>query len=577
MLRINANIIKFRIMKKNAILAKSIYTCCFCLLYLIPYLSIAQSKLTIRTHINCGAEFLSKSPTGSNQMPPPCAEITTCHMPEIRDGYLYESSQAIKIIRTKVRIIRETNGTNPAVTKQQVAMQMHHLNLDYAPYGIQFTYIIDYIDDSSIRTITGSNVSILIAKVTALMAKYVSEEDKYCNIFVGTAPLSLGIHPWFPQQGNHGIFMSENLQFYPRNNRSSLTHEMGHVLGLLHTFVGYSEIFCTNPCAENMVQNGDLTGDFCSDTPPQDQSFTAGFTPTIETCNNIPFDSIPHINYMSYSDNKLEFTPQQVARMHCYLESFENRSSWIDDTNPDIPYIYEDDFGYSFIEEEMNPSTDWVDIISKGVSVNGLLDDNAIGPFNLDFDLSFYGKSYNKIYIASNGYVSFSRININAATAIFPSIPTQDNKNGFIAPFMADLNFTGNGNKGKVFFWTNRSDSLVVTYQNVPFFANGIAYSGDNTFQMIYSSTNNQITYQYLNMDDYYGSSSTPTPSTIGIESPDGKIGLEINNYRIPRNNTRIKIGEGLRINTSVENIKASTQFRVYPNPANDFINISLV
>jgi hypothetical protein len=393
-----------------------------------------------------------------------CALVTPCHDPDIRDAYHYNASDPYLVVKTRVNVIRETDGTNPAASESEVRMQMHHLNLNFAPYGIQFTYELEYIDDSNIRTVSA------LDEIVNLMADNATQTDDYCNIFVGSGPASLAFYPWLPE-GENGIFMNAGLQFYPGNNRSSLTHEMGHALGLYHTFTGYNEVPCASDCAENMSSMGDTVGDFCSDTPPQEFSFGYGFTQTIDDCTGQLFSGISHINFMSYSDNKIAFTPQQVSRMHCYLNADPNRTGWLDESNPEIPYVYSDDFGYSFTVEENIDSSQWINITGNGIEITGLLDDNVVGPIELGFSVEFYGLEYNQIYIGSNGYISFSPRQINAP---MPAIPTVDGLEGFLAPLLTDFNFSGNNNNAKVYFFTNMADNAVVTFENVPFYSPGL-------------------------------------------------------------------------------------------------------
>lgn len=512
-----------------------------------------------------------------------CTPNHICDEATIRDGYTYDGSQPIKIVKTKARIVRDDNGLNPAATDRAVALEYHHLNKDFAQYGIQFTYFIEYVDDTDMLEIADGN------ELGTLFFTYATETNQYCNVFF-TDYLPNISAAWFPWQtvggqpiGQLGVLMSTLAQVYPWNMRSTFTHEMGHMLGLEHVFRGSQEVVnCFDNCAENTNSIGDDVGDWCSDTPPQDRTTSPGFVQTND-CYGVPFNPIPHTNYMSYSDNKLVFTPQQVARMHCYLESHPLRSVWLDNTNPNIPLVNSDSFGYEFTEEEIDPN-EWVDISSIGTEITGLADDNVVGPFDIGFDGSFYNQNFNNIYIGSNGYISLSSININpnssATGPIFGNIPLQNANNNFFAPFLSDLRFNGNGNDAKAFFWTNNLDTFIITYENVPFFTNPNTFSGSNTFQLIYTKNaqypDGLISYQYLNMSEYYPSQMhfRPNPILIGIENAYGTDGLEIDNYRIPSNNSRVTIGRNL-LNINDTTIGES-QVSVYPNPMTNNITVNL-
>ncbi|WP_298754983.1 zinc-dependent metalloprotease [uncultured Psychroserpens sp.] len=517
-----------------------------------------------------------------------CSQNFACDDATIRDGYIYDISQPMKIIKTKARIVRDDNGNNPTTTERAVALEYHHLNKDFAKYGIQFTYIIEYIDDTDMLVIDTLN------EQGFLLLNYGTETSEYCNVYFtvnGLVNASYAFFPWDTVNGQPigqlGSLMNTTAQVYPWNMRSTFTHEMGHMLGLEHTFRGAQEVpNCFDNCAENMTSTGDDVGDWCSDTPPQDRTTSPEFIQTND-CTGIPFNPIPHTNYMSYSDNKQFFTPQQVARMHCYLESHPLRNVWLDNSNPVIPYVNSDNFGYEFIEEENIASDEWVDITTIGTEITGLLDDNVVGPFNIGFSGDFYGQNFGQIYIGSNGYISLSPAtnivpNSGATGAILGNIPWQNSNNNFFAPFLTDLSFAGTGNMGKIYFWSNTSDTFIVTYENVPFYVPPLltGFTGSNTFQMIYTknATNPDglIRYQYLDMDEYYPSQMyfRANPCLIGIENADGSDGLEVDNYRIPKNLSRVTIGRNL---LNINDLQfPQTEIKVYPNPTQNDITIDL-
>jgi hypothetical protein len=179
-------------------------------------------------------------------------------------------------------------------------------------------------------------------------------------------------------------------------------------------------------------------------------------------------------------------------------------------------YGKDNTFGYTWLNSDTvaGPTYNWIDMKSKGTLVNGLLDDNTVGPFNLGFNFQYYMSNCNKIWIGSNGYISFQNgITLNAP---FSTIPTIDSSNAnFAAGMLSDLTFTHDSTVWdniildsvvKVFpisgttawFWTNYSDSAIVQFDSVPFWdtiPKGY-HIGRNTFQIILTSKDSSILYQ---------------------------------------------------------------------------------
>ncbi|XP_068095730.1 pappalysin-2 [Hyperolius riggenbachi] len=118
-----------------------------------------------------------------------------------------------------------------------------------------------------------------------------------------------------------GVILNPSYYGIP-GHTNTMIHEVGHALGLYHVFKGVSEQeSCDDPCRE--TEPSMETGDLCADTAPTPKNkFCRDPDPTNDTCGPRFYTGTPYNNYMSYSDDNCanSFTPNQVARMHCYLD-----------------------------------------------------------------------------------------------------------------------------------------------------------------------------------------------------------------------------------------------------------------
>jgi len=177
----------------------------------------------------------------------------------------------------------------------------------------------------------------------------------------------------------------------------------------------------------------------------------------------------------------------------------------------------QDEYGYCWNSSDNpdGPIYNWVDISEIGAEIEFPydIDDGNSGWLSLGFDFAYYGNSYNRIKVCTNGWASFmDGWFVNADNL---GMPDRVLPNDLLAAFWDDLNFEYSG---QAFFYTNNSDSAVITWQNVADSRN----EGRFTFQIVLVAPD-KIIYQYDEM-----SPARLDECTIGMENRTATIGLEI-------------------------------------------------
>jgi len=164
----------------------------------------------------------------------------------------------------------------------------------------------------------------------------------------------------------------------------------------------------------------------------------------------------------------------------------------------------------------MAPTTfNWIDPTYMG-SIT-LYNDAVSAMQYMPFIFTFYGKTYYRIYVGSNGLLSFS--NSNVASPYNTDIPSPSWPNAAIYPYWANLNPQMGGSVRYGMAGSAPNRRLVITWMNVP--SAYYPYS-KLTFQAILCEGTNDIIFQYLNVaptDAIYGAGAN---ATIGIENETG-------------------------------------------------------
>lgn len=240
----------------------------------------------------------------------------------------YDPSVAKYRIPVVVHIIQRSNGTG-SMPDSRVTSQIEILNEDFqamagsngaAGNDAQIEFYLATVDPDGNPTngITRSTNTTWYNDGGGYYNTLAWDTNRYLNIYTNSASGALGYVPDLPQGGIagsnsdrvvilHSTF-GRNAPFSPYNLGRTVTHEVGHYLGLYHTF----DFGCgTNSCY--------TTGDRVCDTSGE-SSPTFGCPGSRSSCGG----QAPFHNYMDYSDDICmnQFTPEQNNRMRCSLINY---------------------------------------------------------------------------------------------------------------------------------------------------------------------------------------------------------------------------------------------------------------
>jgi hypothetical protein len=270
--------------------------------------------------LRCGTR-IEPSESAAAGNPSDCSAGQTNPSDEYTPGVVYE-------IPVVVHIIMSSSGQG-AISNKLVYSQIDVLNEDYMAIpgtpGEPGTDIRIQFKLATLDGITRTINDTWFNDGGSYWETLARDPVHYLNIYTNSAGGYLGYVPFLPQTGSPGSAADRVVILWsafgrdapigpPYDQGRTATHEIGHYLGLYHTFEGG----CASGSPPDCYTSGDRICDTDSESSP-----TFGCPIGRTTCSSLD----PVHNYMDYSDDICmnQFTWEQALRVRCTLENYRSK------------------------------------------------------------------------------------------------------------------------------------------------------------------------------------------------------------------------------------------------------------
>jgi hypothetical protein len=332
------------------------FDCAFDTLYHSQIEENPQFRFVLKTIDEGAKRFRQEQPDYvflPKPMPaPPCESCLITISPDC-----FEARYILPVL---VHIVHDpsdnTIGQGTNITNHQVTKAIATLNKAFAGYGqidqravntgIQFYLAPKGPNSNGIIRYANSLTNAGVDASSDLMALIDPPllSDKYIHIFIvnkiipesmkGYASLpGMGLAPVVINHKHFGDFNDcDDCNLSPFSTGKTVAHELGHFLGLLHTF--------ENGCSGMDETDCDKKGDRCCDTPPVASKNT--ICVDRNSCNETPENFPDQIeNYMDYTPEYCSkwFTRNQAERMLFTLDYIRTELTdidWLMELDPDV-------------------------------------------------------------------------------------------------------------------------------------------------------------------------------------------------------------------------------------------------
>ncbi len=286
------------------------------LTFLLPaLLFFSHLAAAQESHHDCGTHAPAERPLATEEL-----------MRKAGSARIANETFALRIF---VYIFANDNGTTQAADEADVRRQIENMRNFYAPHNICFILGgIEVIPNSFLNTMNADN------SVQRIMLAAMALDNSF-TIFVHNQLSSNdgGLNGSAYSIPNHFLSISRGA-ISSTTNLSTLTHEFGHCLGLLHTFedaYGFENVARSGDC-RNCTTAGDLICDTQADRDVDGNDINAAceYTGALKLDGCFAIVPMEETNIMTYGRRTCRdhFSTAQGARMVAtIITSYSNRTA----------------------------------------------------------------------------------------------------------------------------------------------------------------------------------------------------------------------------------------------------------